>query len=170
MKDIFFGDISDVTRMLVIGTLTYFLLILFLRVTGKRALSKMNAFDLVITVALGSSFATVMLDNSIALLEGVAALGLLILLQYVVTFTAVRSERIRRLIKSDPTLLYYQGEFLEKNMKKERILKDEIHQHVRNAGYGNYEQVSAVVLETDGTLSVLSSDGVLLPTGKSRPS
>ena len=170
MKDIFFGDISDVTRMLVIGTLTYFLLILFLRVTGKRALSKMNAFDLVITVALGSSFATVMLDNSIALLEGVAALGLLILLQYVVTFTAVRSERIRRLIKSDPTLLYYQGEFLEKNIKKERIRKDEIHQHVRNAGYGNYEQVSAVVLETDGTLSVLSSDGVLLPTGKSRPS
>ncbi|MBO1266060.1 hypothetical protein J3A84_13565 [Proteiniclasticum sp. SCR006] len=71
-------------------------------------MSKMNAFNLIITVALGSSFATVMLDNSIALMEGVAALGLLILLQYVVTFTAVRSERIRRLIKSDPTLLYYQ--------------------------------------------------------------
>lgn len=163
MKDIFFGDVSDVTRMLIIGTLTYFLLILFLRVTGKRVLSKMNAFNLVITVALGSSFATGILDNSIALMEGVAALGLLILLQYVVTFTAVRSQRIRRLIKSDPTLLYYQGEFLQENMKKERILKDEIHQHVRNAGYGNYEQVSAVVMETDGILSVLNTEGELLP-------
>ncbi|MFH5836269.1 DUF421 domain-containing protein [Proteiniclasticum sp. C24MP] len=163
-KDIILGSFSDIQMKLLVGELSCFLLILFLRISGKRSLSKMNAFDLIITVALGSTFATVMLDNSIALMEGMAALGLLISMQYVVTYTAVRSKRMRKLIKSDPTLLYYEGEFLEQNMKKERILEDEIRQHVRNAGYGSYEEVSAVVLETDGTLSVMGSLGELLPS------
>jgi len=163
MKGIFIGGSDYVIRMLLVGVLSYFLLILIIRITGKRTLSKMNAFDLIITVALGSSFATVILDTSIALLEGMAALGLLILLQYVITFTSVRSKAVRKLIKSDPTLLYYHGLFVEKNMKKERISKNEIDQHVRNNGYSSYKDVSAVVLESDGSLSVLESDGNLLP-------
>lgn len=163
MKGIFIGSSDYVIRMLLVGVLSYFLLILIIRITGKRTLSKMNAFDLIITVALGSSFATVILDTSIALLEGMAALGLLILLQYVITFTSVRSKAVRKLIKSDPTLLYYHGLFVEKNMKKERISKNEIDQHVRNNGYSSYKDVSAVVLESDGSLSVLESDGNLLP-------
>ncbi|HSR05092.1 MAG TPA: YetF domain-containing protein [Proteiniclasticum sp.] len=163
MKGIFIGSSDYIIRMLLVGVLSYFLLILIIRITGKRTLSKMNAFDLIITVALGSSFATVILDTSIALLEGMAALGLLILLQYVITFTSVRSKAVRKLIKSDPTLLYYHGLFIEKNMKKERISKDEIDQHVRNNGYSSYKDVSAVVLESDGSLSVLGSDGDLLP-------
>jgi len=163
MKGIFIGSSDYVIRMLLVGVLSYFLLILIIRITGKRTLSKMNAFDLIITVALGSSFATVILDTSIALLEGMAALGLLILLQYVITFTSVRSKAVRKLIKSDPTLLYYHGLFVEKNMKKERISKNEIDQHVRNNGYSSYKDISAVVLESDGSLSVLESDGNLLP-------
>lgn len=166
MKEIFIGSSDYIIRMLLVGVLSYFLLILIIRITGKRTLSKMNAFDLIITVALGSSFATVILDTSIALLEGMAALSLLILLQYVITFTSVRSKTVRKLIKSDPTLLYYHGLFIEKNMKDERISKDEIDQHVRNSGYSSYKEVSAVVLESDGSLSVLDSDGDLLPDQK----
>lgn len=166
MKETFIGSSDYIIRMLLVGVLSYFLLILIIRITGKRTLSKMNAFDLIITVALGSSFATVIIDTSIALLEGMAALGLLILLQYVITYTSVRSKAVRKLIKSDPTLLYYHGLFIEKNMIKERISKDEIDQHVRNNGYSSYKQVTAVVLESDGSLSVLDSDGDLLPSQK----
>lgn len=162
MKETFIGSSDYIIRMLLVGVLSYLLLILIIRITGKRTLSKMNAFDLIITVALGSSLATVILDKSIALLEGMAALGLLILLQYVITFTSVRSKAVRKLIKSDPTLLYYHGLFIEKNMMQERISKDEIDQHVRNNGYSSYEEITAVVLESDGSLSVLDSDGDLL--------
>ena len=84
-------------------------LLLLLRVSGKRTLTKMNAFDLVVTVALGSTLATVMLTKSVALAEGLTAFVLLIFLQFVLTWLFVRSQAASRLVKSEPTLLVYQG-------------------------------------------------------------
>lgn len=162
MKDIIFGNPDDYVRILIIGPLSYIFLILFIRLSGKRTLSKMNAFDLIITVSLGSTFATVILNNSITLFQGMTALLLLILLQYLVTFSSVRSRSISRLIKSEPSLLYYEGEFLEKNMKRERVVRTEMDQYLRNEGYSSYDKVTAVILETDGSLSVLASEGELI--------
>ncbi len=162
MKDIIFGNPDDYVRILIIGPLSYIFLILFIRLSGKRTLSKMNAFDLIITVSLGSTFATVILNNSITLFQGMTALLLLILLQYLVTFSSVRSRSISRLIKSEPSLLYYEGEFLEKNMKRERVVRPEMDQYLRNEGYSSYDKVTAVILETDGSLSVLASEGELI--------
>ena len=85
------------------------LLLLLLRVSGKRTLTKMNAFDLVVTVALGSTLATVLLTKSVALAEGLTAFMLLIFLQFVLTWLSVRSRAVSRLVKSEPTLLVYQG-------------------------------------------------------------
>ena len=85
------------------------LLLLLLRVSGKRTLTKMNAFDLVVTVALGSMLATVLLAKSVALAEGLTAFVLLIFLQFVLTWLSVRSRAGSRLVKSEPTLLVYQG-------------------------------------------------------------
>ena len=84
-------------------------LLLLLRVSGKRTLTKMNAFDLVVTVALGSTLTTVLLTKSVALAEGLTAFVLLIFLQFVLTWLFVRSQAASRLVKSEPTLLVYQG-------------------------------------------------------------
>ena len=80
-----------------------------MRVSGKRTLTKMNAFGLVVTVALGSTLATVLLIKSVALAEGLTAFMLLIFLQFVLTWLFVRSQAASRLVKSEPTLLVYQG-------------------------------------------------------------
>ena len=85
------------------------MVLLLLRVSGKRTLTKMNAFDLVVTVALGSTLATVLLTKSVALAEGLTAFVLLIFLQFVLTWLFVRSQAASRLVKSEPTLLVYQG-------------------------------------------------------------
>lgn len=66
----FFDGWTGLLRVLVVGTLAYAALVLLLRVSGKRTLSKMNAFDLVVTVALGSTLATVLLSRDVALAEG----------------------------------------------------------------------------------------------------
>ncbi len=65
-------------RTAVVGVLAYLALVLLLRVSGKRTLSKMNAFDLVVTVALGSTLATVLLSTDVALATGILAFTLLI--------------------------------------------------------------------------------------------
>lgn len=145
-------------RIVTVGFLAYFGLIAFLRISGKRTLSKLNAFDLVVTVALGSTLSTILLDSKISLLEGLTALALLILLQYIISFAAVHSSKFNKVIKSEPKLLYLEGEFLRGAMKKERIKEIEILQAIRNSGLGSVEKAKAVVLETDGSLSVISSE------------
>lgn len=72
---------NDLVRVLTMAALAYPTLIAVVRVSGERTLSKMNAFDLVITVALGSTLATTLLNRQVALLEGVVALALLVALR-----------------------------------------------------------------------------------------
>ena len=101
---------SGIVRTFVVGTLAYVFLVGSLRVSGKRTLAKLNAFDLVVTVAYGSTLATVLLSEKVALAEGVAALLLLIALQYLVTALSVRSRAFARAVRSEPSLLLRNGE------------------------------------------------------------
>ena len=106
----FFDDWYGLGRAAAVGAFAYAGLIVLLRATGKRTLSKLNAFDLVVTVALGSTLATVLLARDVALLEGLTGFAVLVLLQLVVTWLSVRSAAVRRLVRSEPTLLYFRGE------------------------------------------------------------
>ena len=153
----FFDNWFGLLRVLVITPLAYLALIVLLRVSGKRTLSKMNAFDFIITVALGSTFATVILSGDVALLEGVTAFFMLIGSQFVITWLSVRSPTVKRLVKSEPSLLFHQGDFLDRAMKRERVTQEEVVAAIREQGQVSLEEVGAVVLETDGTFSILSS-------------
>jgi uncharacterized membrane protein YcaP (DUF421 family) len=146
---------SDLVRVAVVGIMVYPGLIVVLRLSGKRTLAKMNAFDLVVTVALGSTLATILLSRDVSLAEGMAALVLLVVLQLAATWLTVRSRRIRAVLKSEPTLLVRDGQLLEHALRAQRITDGEVRQAVRSQGIGGMEQVAAVVLETDGTLSVI---------------
>lgn len=151
----FFDSWTGLGRVLVVGVLAYAALVLLLRVSGKRTLTKMNAFDLVVTVALGSTLATVLLSKSVALAEGVLALVLLILLQYAITWASVRSPRFQAIVKAQPTLLVYRGEFLPGALKQQRVTREEVMAVLRAQGRRQLDGVLAVVLETDGSFSVV---------------
>jgi len=153
--DLFFSGWSGLWRTVVLGLLSYVSLLLFLRISGKRTLSKMNAFDLVVTVALGSTLATILLNKQVALAEGLVALLLLIGLQFCVTWAAVRSSRLESLVKNEPTLLLHQGEFLRGPMLQERVTESEIRSAVHGRGFADVEPRLSVILETDGTFSVI---------------
>ncbi|CAA9309753.1 MAG: FIG00989832: hypothetical protein [uncultured Chloroflexia bacterium] len=153
----FFDGWMGLLRVGVVGVLAYAALIILLQVSGKRTLSKMNAFDFIVTVALGSTLATVLLSETVALFEGVAAFVLLIGMQYAITWLSVRSGTVQKLVKSEPSLLFHDGDFLEQVMKRERVTRDEVRAAVRQQGKGSMAEVNSVILETDGTFSVISS-------------
>lgn len=158
----FFSDWADLGRVVAVGTLAYAVLIVFLRLSGKRTLTKLNAFDLVVTVALGSTLSSVLLDKSITLAEGAMAFGLLILLQYILTWSSVRWRPFEKAVKSEPTLVFHRGEFLFEAMRRQRITQSEVLSAVRSSGRDNVRGIRAVVLENDGSLSVIaesSSEG-----------
>lgn len=151
----FFDTWSALGRTAVVGVLAYIALVFLLRVSGKRTLSKMNAFDLVVTVALGSTLATVLLSTDVALANGVLAFTLLIGLQLTITWLSVRSSMVRNFVKAEPTLLLHRGRFLRGAMKRERVTEDEILSALRGQGIVAVEEVEAVVLETDSSFSVV---------------
>ncbi|MBP2295055.1 DUF421 domain-containing protein [Azospirillum rugosum] len=155
----FFDSWAGLGRVLVVGVLAYAALVLLLRVSGKRTLTKLNAFDLVVTVALGSTLATVLLSKSVALAEGVLALALLIVLQYTITWLSVRSPRFQALIKAQPTMLLYRGNILPAALEQQRVTRDEVMAVLRAQGKHDLSKVLAVILETDGSFSVLSGAG-----------
>ena len=157
MDNILINEIDDVVRTLVVGSLAYAGLVLLLRTSGKRTLSKMNAFDLIVTVALGSILATILLSKDVALAEGMTAFGLLIALQFVVTWSSVRFGWVRRVVTGEPTLLLHAGSMLPQAMRRARVTEDEVRAAVREAGLQTLARVEAVVLETDGTMSVVKS-------------
>lgn len=150
-----FNSWDAIWRTLIVGVLAYAALVSLLRVSGKKTLSKMNAFDLIVTVALGSTLATILLNKNVALAEGISAFFILIALQYLVAWLSIRSDGFKKLIKSDPKLIFYQGKYLKENIVKERVLEVEILQAARSSGVNSMEQVEAVVLETDGSISII---------------
>jgi len=155
---LFFHSWGDIIRTLVVGALAYAGLVLTLRISGKRTLSKMNAFDLVVTVALGSTLATILLSKEVSLAEGLTAYATLIGLQYLVAWFSTHARWFSRMVKSEPRLLFRDGEFLERAMRKERVTREEVVAAIRAQGRLQ-TSAAAVVLETDGSFSVLSGSG-----------
>jgi uncharacterized membrane protein YcaP (DUF421 family) len=155
MKNMFFDDWFGLLRILIVGILAYGALIVLLLASGKRTLSKWNSFDFVVTIALGSTLATVIMSKDVSFTEGIFALVLLIGLQFIITWLSVRSNWVEKLIKAEPTLLLDKGEFLRDAMRRQRVAEGEILMAIRNKGAATIEEVEAVVLETDGSFSVI---------------
>ena len=151
----FFDGWDSLIRTAVIGLMAYLALVVFLRISGKRTLAKMNAFDWIVTVALGSALATILLNKEVTLAQGALSLALLILFQFAVAWSSVRAKWVRKLVAGEPSLLVYQGSLLRDAMQRERVSLDDIHSALRSAGAASPEEAEALVLETDGSFSVI---------------
>lgn len=150
-----FDSWSDIIRVLLIGTAAYVTLLVLLRLSGKRTLAKLNAFDWVVSVALGSTLATILLSSDVTWSEGVTALALLAALQFAVAWTTTKLPGGRSVLTARPTLLLVGGVPLTESLTGQRMTMSELRQAVRASGSGDLTAVAAVVLETDGSLSVI---------------
>ena len=153
----FFDDTSTLLHTVLVGVLAYAALVLLLRLSGKRTLSKWNAFDFIVTISIGSMLSSIIITKSIPLVEGIAGLAVLIGLQYVITWLSIRSERFQNLIKSQPTLLVHRGVFQDSAMKSERVTKEEVETALRSSGKSGLTPALSVILETDGSLNVFEA-------------
>lgn len=150
----FFSSWQGVAHILVVGVLGYISLVFLLRISGNRTLSKMNSFDFIITIALGSTYATSILDKKTALFDAILTFSLLISLQYIVTLLSVRYRSFERKVKSDPVLLFHSGKFLRQSMLNAHVTEAEIQSGVRQEGIASLSDVEFIVLEENGKISV----------------
>lgn len=140
------------------GIFSYFSLIILLRASGKRTLSHLNEYDLVISMALGSIMANVLVEKNISISESVVASAVLIFLQYSLTYVAFKVPFIKNIISAKPIILFHNGHYIEKNLKKERICKTEIKSALNQEGVGSIDDVKTVILESNGELCVIAKN------------
>ncbi|MBY5959081.1 DUF421 domain-containing protein [Membranicola marinus] len=155
MEHIFIDEWSRLLEILIITPLLYAVIILYIRIFGKRTTSQMNSFDWIVTVALGSLVATTVIDKKTSLLSGELAIFCLMFLQYLLTKTMLHSKTVKNVIRSSPRILVFEGKFLTDNMVTERIAEEEVYSAIREKGLSNRQEVYALVLESDGQFSVI---------------
>ena len=157
VEEMLFTGFDGLARTLVVGVAGYLALVALLRISGKRTLSKMNAFDLVVTVALGSTFATVLLSRDVPLADGVVAFVVLIGMQFLITAASRRWRRVAHAVRSEPRALLYRGRILPESLRAERVLEEEVQAALRQHGFARYDDVDLLVLETDGSFTAVAS-------------
>lgn len=150
------NGIEPIARIVIVGSAAYLGIVLILRISGKRTLASMSAFDFIIAVAVGAVFGRTLTDKNLSLSETLTAFLLLAVLQFIFAYMEGKSKTFRKIFNTSPTLLYYQGRFFEKNLHRERLDKSKVISAVRKKGFGNMEQVAAVILEIDATFSVIT--------------
>lgn len=156
----FFDSLESFGRVALASLFAYAGLVLILRISGKRSLAKLNAFDFVVTVAFGSTLATILLSRDVPLADGLLAFVMLAGLQYVVSKVSVHWPFFKQLVRSEPRLLVENGILREEAMLRERVTRSEVESAIRKSGIGRIEDVGAVVMETDGNFSVVArTDG-----------
>lgn len=154
MKDLFFKDWESMYHIAMVAVVSYLALFLFIRISGKRTLAKLNAFDFVVSVTLGSTLSSMILKK-VTVAEGCVALIVIIALQFLLAYFAKKSKVMEKVINSSPTLLFYNGEFLRDAMKKDLITEEEIYAEVRQYRLESMDDVRAVVMELNGEMTVV---------------
>ena len=155
MEHLLFDNMDKLGRIVISSALVYLLIVVVTKISGKRSTSQLNNFDWVVTVMIGSIGASTILLKSIPLVEGSAAIITLFLLQYLVTKYSAISAPFSAMILSEPTVVFYRGQFLPEAMKKERLNRQELECAMRAEGIHNFEDVEAIVFESDAKLTVI---------------
>jgi uncharacterized membrane protein YcaP (DUF421 family) len=141
-------------------TVVYVLVLVGIRLTGKREVGQMTPFDLTLLLLLSNSVQNAMTGPDTSLVGGAVAALVLLVLNYVLAEVSGLNRRFRKLIQGSPTLLIHNGECIATHIAKEHISMDELNRALREHGVNSIEDVSLAVLEVDGAISVLKYDDV----------
>lgn len=142
----------------------YVALLLGFRLAGKREMGQMTPFDLVVILLIANAVQNAMVGPDTSVLGGLIAAAVLLVGNYALASARERVPWLRRAVEGHPTLLIRNGEFMKQNLRGEGIEEDEVLMAMREHGIGDVKQIQTAVLETDGSISVVPTDGAVIKT------
>lgn len=140
----------------------YVVILIGIRLTGKREVGQMATFDLVLLLLIANAVQNAMTGPDTSVTGGLVAAGTLLLVNVFVSRLSIRSRSLRHTLEGTPTVLIKDGKHLERSLKKEHIALEELEQALREHGVAAIGDVGLAMLEIDGSISVLKKDE--LPT------
>jgi uncharacterized membrane protein YcaP (DUF421 family) len=138
----------------------YAIVLVGVRLAGKREVGQMTPFDLVLLLLLSNSVQNAMTGPDTSLVGGAVAATTLFLLNMLVAEYAGTNRRFRKFVQGSPTMLIHNGDILMDHMAKEHVTMDELERGLREHGIATPKDVSICVLEVDGSMSFLKFDDV----------
>jgi uncharacterized membrane protein YcaP (DUF421 family) len=144
-------------------TVIYLVVLVGVRLSGKREVGQMTPFDLTLLLLLSNAVQNAMTGPDTSVWGGVVAAGTLLILNYLIAEVAGANRRFRKFVEGQPSLLIHDGKIISAHMAKEHVSADELHRALREHGIADYKDVALAVLEVDGSISCLKYDD-LAPT------
>jgi uncharacterized membrane protein YcaP (DUF421 family) len=138
----------------------YFLVLIGIRLSGKREVGQMTPFDLTLLLLLSNSVQNAMTGPDTSLAGGAVAAATLLVLNYLVAELGGTTRRFRKVIQGQPSLLVHDGEVIAAHMAREHVSMDALECALREHGLASYKDVALAVLEVDGSISVLKYDDI----------
>ncbi len=138
----------------------YLLVLIGVRLSGKREVGQMTPFDLTLLLLLSNSVQNAMTGPDTSLAGGAVAACTLLVMNYAVAEVSGFNRRFRKMVQGSPTLLVHNGSVLAAHMAREHVSMDELMRALREHGIGNLNEVALGVLEVDGSISVLKYDDI----------
>ncbi|MGC1645292.1 MAG: YetF domain-containing protein [Candidatus Sulfotelmatobacter sp.] len=160
MSGAFFPGGSVLLQIVLRTGVIYLLVLIGVRLSGKREVGQMTPFDLTLLLLLSNSVQNAMTGPDTSLLGGAVAACTLLVLNYGVAAVSGSNRHLRRLIQGEPSLLIHDGKVIEPHMARERVSMDELHRALREHGINSPDQVALAVLEVDGSISCLKYDEI----------
>jgi uncharacterized membrane protein YcaP (DUF421 family) len=161
LNGVLFPAGAQVAAQIVLRTgAVYLVVLLGVRLSGKREVGQMTPFDLTLLLLLSNSVQNAMTGPDTSLLGGVIAASTLLILNYVVGTISGRSRKFRRVVQGEPSLLIHDGVAVQSHMAAEHISMDELQRAVREHGIASVHEVALAVLEVDGSISCLKYDEI----------
>jgi uncharacterized membrane protein YcaP (DUF421 family) len=140
----------------------YFVVLVGLRLFGKRQLGQMSIGDLVMILLIANAVQNAMVGSDTSLAGGLVAAVTLLLLNLVVVRAISRSHLGERVFEGEPTLLVKDGSYLDRNIRREGLAPEEVDMAIREHGLDAVSGVRVAYLEADGTISVIPIDAQVL--------
>ncbi|HZR56853.1 MAG TPA: YetF domain-containing protein [Terriglobales bacterium] len=138
----------------------YIIVLLGIRLSGKREVGQMTPFDLALLLLISNSVQNAMTGSDTSLLGGVVAAATLLILNYFIAEVSGGNRRFRKIIQGQPSLLVHDGQIIMPHMAKEHVSMDELERALREHGIASYHDVALAVLEVDGSISCLKYDEI----------
>lgn len=140
-------------------TIVYVVVMAGFRVMGKRELSQLSPAELVTLLLIPEIFSHAMVDEDFSMINALISFTTLLSLVFVTSMAAQLSKRFSSVIDASPSVLVANGQLLEANMNRERITPEELYSELHMSGLEELSQVKWAILEPDGQISVIRTDG-----------
>ncbi len=142
-------------ELLLRGVIVYAFLLVLIRITGRRQTGMMTPFDFILLLILSNTVQNAMNGGDNSLGGGLFLAGTLVVINWIMLILSRHFRLVHWVLVGRPVFLVRDGEILEKVMHRERITHHELMSALRSAGLANIEQAKDVILETNGTISVI---------------